>query len=313
MQWSYSASRVFNRCQRKWFFHTVWGAKWRAKEGSLEREAYILSNLSTLSAWRGQIVDLTLEELLRKSKRLPSLESALNYANRIFDSQLEFARHRRARDPGMTKNKGGSSFAALTEYEYDQPPSKEALRSAREEVRISLSNLLHQSEALEPAREAIQAANKTIPQRPLQIKRNGMNLKAIPDLFSFYARRAPTIVDWKVHAMGNSDAKLQLSVYAVALSQVEPHVDFFQGYKDWSVTDYDLLEAQLLIGQLRRYKLDENDYRDALDYIDDSMTSINETLFDRDPKSLTPTDFDVPNSVSVCEECQYRRICYEKL
>ena len=62
MIWSFSQSRAFDRCQRNWFYDTIFG-NGVAKDKD-RHEIYLLSKLQTLSAWRGSIVDKAIETSL---------------------------------------------------------------------------------------------------------------------------------------------------------------------------------------------------------------------------------------------------------
>ena len=62
MIWSFSASRAFDRCQRSWFYDTIFGNGVAKDEG--RHEIYLLSKLQTISAWRGSIVDKAIETSL---------------------------------------------------------------------------------------------------------------------------------------------------------------------------------------------------------------------------------------------------------
>ncbi len=115
MIWSYSTSRMFNKCQRQWCFKSH-VANANATKKPLAREAYVLSKLQSVYAWRGNVVDA-----IADSKIVPALERGwvlnesyiLKSARSLFEQQLAFATAYRLREPGMTKKLGGSAFAAL--------------------------------------------------------------------------------------------------------------------------------------------------------------------------------------------------------
>ena len=57
--WSVSDSRVFRRCPRQWYYkHIVASA---IAKDEYRRKMYLLSKLQSVSAWRSQIVDDTIE------------------------------------------------------------------------------------------------------------------------------------------------------------------------------------------------------------------------------------------------------------
>jgi hypothetical protein len=73
--WSFSHSRAFDRCQRNWFYGTVFG-NGVAKDKD-RHEIYLLSKLQTLNAWRGSIVDKAIETSL-----VPALKAGPGNSNR---------------------------------------------------------------------------------------------------------------------------------------------------------------------------------------------------------------------------------------
>src|SRR6266702_3041144 len=141
---SYSEVQQFRRCQRQWFFKNVC-ANALAKKAPQRREAYVLSKLQSLSAWRGSLVDRVistylLPELRRRS--LPSLDSLLREARRLFDIQRAFATAHRVREVGMKVSSNPDAFAALLDVElgntHDSDRGLEGafLRAARSEITV---------------------------------------------------------------------------------------------------------------------------------------------------------------------------------
>ena len=60
MIWSVSTAKMFERCQRQWFFKTQLASA-KAKD-EMRRRAWLLSKLQSLSAWRGNLVDQVLSQ-----------------------------------------------------------------------------------------------------------------------------------------------------------------------------------------------------------------------------------------------------------
>lgn len=84
MMWSFSAHSSFRKCPRQWFYKTH-VANHAAKD-LLRQEAYRLSKLENISAWRGKIVDDTISNYIIPSLRSHpvSLGQAKAYADRLF-------------------------------------------------------------------------------------------------------------------------------------------------------------------------------------------------------------------------------------
>lgn len=75
MIWSFSDSRTFDRCQRQWYFGEVVANA--VAKAPVRHEAYLLSKLQSVSAWRGQVVDSTIGSVLvpaLNERRPPSLD-----------------------------------------------------------------------------------------------------------------------------------------------------------------------------------------------------------------------------------------------
>jgi hypothetical protein len=134
---------MFTSCQRQWCFkfHI---ANANATKKPLAREAYILSKLQSIHAWRGNIVEAIIDQNI-----IPALEHGwelnesriLKSARSLFDKQLAFAKAHRLREKGMTKGIGGEDFAALYSVEYDEPIGEIDLDCAWDDVEKSLVNL----------------------------------------------------------------------------------------------------------------------------------------------------------------------------
>src|SRR6266511_1499673 len=104
MIWSFSNSHLFKKCQRQWYFKTH-VANANAKKIPLRREAYLLSKLQSIAAWRGSVVDHVIGRRVVPALNNGwgiNLANVLSYAKSVFDAQLRFARQHRIREPGMS-------------------------------------------------------------------------------------------------------------------------------------------------------------------------------------------------------------------
>jgi hypothetical protein len=139
MIWSYSAAKMFRQCQLQWFLKTkVANAKAKA---SVRREAYLLSKLQSLWAWRGHVVDQLLGTEIMKALyyRHPiHLDDLLRKARTSFVLQADFARQHRIREPGMSPAKAGAAFAAWHAIEYVEPITDADIEMAWRDVELAL-------------------------------------------------------------------------------------------------------------------------------------------------------------------------------
>src|ERR1043166_965183 len=142
MIWSFSEGRLFRKCQRQWYFSKRLASA-TAKD-PLRREAYFLSKLSSIHAWRGKVVDQVIEKTIVpsiQSKSKITLQSAIQAADRLFDTQLDFALNHRVMEVGFKASEHENELAAFFVMEYGTPPTKEEIDKARGEVHLALNNL----------------------------------------------------------------------------------------------------------------------------------------------------------------------------
>lgn len=306
--WSFSSGRLFEKCQRAWFYknHVASGTSLNP----LQREAYILSKLQSISAWRGRIVDEVIS-----SRIVPALEKGwkldkqgiLQYARLLFDNQRSFAKGNSIRQEGMSQAKAGNNFAAFYVVEYGIGVNRDDLIRAWQEIKQALSNLLEMRELIEDLRQA----ERLISQRSLTFSVLDARARAVPDLIAFFDNQPPLIVDWKVHAFANRDYRLQLTAYALALVRSSPHQDFPAYLGQYEPEDIRLVEAQLLTNVLRRYKLIPRDIDALENHIVDSFMEMKLAIGEETAKSLNAFDYPVTEFAGVCEQCAFRKLCWE--
>jgi PD-(D/E)XK nuclease superfamily len=308
--WSFSNGRLFNKCQRAWFYKNH-VANANATKNPVQREAYILSTLQSVWSWRGRIVDHVISQRI-----VPALErgwtinvnALLEYTRSVFDRQREFALLNRVREPGMSQTKGGESFAALYAVEYGTGVTAEEMKRAWADVEQALLNLLDMRDLLTDLRRA----ERLIAQRPLTFEVFQAKAKAVPDLIAFFRDEPPLIVDWKVHTFGNRDYRLQLAAYAVALVRSPPHQDFPAGLSLYEPEDVRLLEAQLLTKASRPYKLTERDVDAMESRIVESFMEMSLAAGAAGVRGLGAFDYPAAEYPEACEKCPFRKVCWEE-
>ncbi len=306
---SVNGIRQFRRCQRQWCYDALIASP-HAKDGTVRREVHLLSQLQSLAAWRGNLVDQVFTRRL-----IPALENdwgmrpqaLFAYARSTFDEQLAFARQNRMREPGMTKEKAGDAFAAFAAVEYGPPLDEDEVRKAWTEVEQAIANLLEMKDLL----ALLQTAQKLAAQRALTFPHFEVNFRAVPDLIAFFDDEPPLITDWKVHARGTHDYRLQLAAYALALTRCKPHDDFPASLSRWSATDVRLLEVQLLTRQQRKYQLSDDDIAEIDDYIAEAAVEMALSVGERANGDVDAFDFPVAANPGHCSWCSFRRICRE--
>ena len=308
MRWSYSASRSFRQCQRQWFFKNI-VASARATE-PLRRRAYMLSKLQSVSAWRGRVVDDVISKTLIPSlnrRDSVTLRVVKQRARNLFDGQLAFARRHPIGDPDLRVSQEGEHFTLLYGMEYGQAPSDKDIAQAWTEIEQALTNLYDMS----AVRDALKSADYVISQRALQFElMDGVTVLAYPDANAFSPGRPPLIIDWKVHFFGQSDAWLQLAIYAIALSRSKRHSDFPMDFQcdPWDVV---LMEAQLLTKSVREHHVGEDEITEAEEYMIGSACDITCLTEGKKYADLSAEDFQAAHHAESCQRCAFRTICWE--
>jgi hypothetical protein len=311
MIWSVSTAKMFERCQRQWFFKTQLASA-KAKD-EMRHRAWLLSKLQSLSAWRGNLVDQVLShEVLPAFGQGRSITSdqALASAMARFDRQLAVGRAHRLHEKGFNPTALGDDFVAFHVLEYGGVLDEAEVNRARDEVRRAIQSFFSMDELI----ARLRTADRLIMQRALSFTHGGTAVRAVPDLIVFREGRPPAIVDWKVHVFGWRDAWLQLAVYAAALARGKAHSDF-PVLEPFCETDVGLLEVQLLTGTLRRHRLTTEDVAQADQFIARSFENMVLATGETNGKAsmLPPAEFPVTRYASNCEKCPYRVICWEEL
>jgi hypothetical protein len=302
MYWSYSSSKVFRRCQRQWFYHERYA---NALTKDLDRRyAFSLKKLTTVSQWRGQLVDTVLSNTLIPSlatNQPASLGDLKREAVRLFDLQLACARAHPIRDRQFRPRDAGDSFAAFYRMEYEGRIDEAEIETARREVAEALDNLFK----MDVLRARIRNAHFRATQRMIRMTYAGMTVKGVPDLVLYAGAEPPTIIDWKVHALGERDAWNQLGIYSILLAQSRGAMAPREKQP--------LLEVQLLQGEIREHVLGEPDFEQLEDYMAGSVEEMLLALAgdaDGDETVADPRVFAPARSAETCQQCAFRRICW---
>lgn len=309
MNWSYSAGRTFAGCPRRWFYRAV-VAHHAAKDPG-RRAAYLLGKQDSVWSWRGRLVDETLSAQavpLLGAGRLPELSGLVAAARARFGAQLSFARTRRLSEPGL-KPSQHPDFLALEAFEAGTPPTESALADLWAGVEASLANFL----ALTPLLERLLSARLLLPQRALAYgltlpDGERVTVRAVPDLLAFFRDAPPLIVDWKVSARPATAHREQLVGYALALSKNRggPSLPPFRA----GAAATDLLEVQLLAGELRPHPLTDADVQEAETRAAGSAAAMQALLRGRAKGDLDPYTVPPTTDLGRCGGCPYRPLCW---
>lgn len=312
MIWSFSEGRLFKKCQRQWYFAKRLASA-TAKD-PLRREAYLLSKLSSIHAWRGKIVDQVIEKAVIPSihsKNTITLQSAIKVADKLFDTQLDFALKHRVMEPGFKVSAHEDDLAAFFGVEYGTPPTQDEIAKARAEVHSALTNLFR-SEEFKTVREAIKSAFRLAAQCPITFKFAGATVRAVPDLICLFRNAQPLVIDWKVHHFGIHDYYQQLVAYAITLTRLSDHKGLPVELRDYPAHFVNLIECQLLTNEARPHTISEEDVEAVEDRMASEIRSMLLAVDGRENTELKAKDFPTTSWLGACATCNYKKLCWEK-
>ena len=304
MIWSFSAHRNFQKCPRQWFYKSV-VANAKAND-AFRREAYRLSKLEGIQAWRGKVVDAVISEIIIPSivRRRPcGLTEAREAAKKLFQQQRMERTNRQLGRESSTDNGDKGSFMEL---EYGLAITDDMFAQAWVDVELALDNFYNS----ESVWQELPQADRLIPQRPLSFKHGEVTVRSVPDLIVFYPNRSPAIYDWKVNTRQLRDYWPQLVTGALALTRCTPHRDWAVNSTHFPPQDIQLLEVQLLARDVRIHTLSEADIYEAENLIAISAMEMKLACGDKDTKKLQPDEFPAARDPKICEMCPFRKICW---
>jgi len=305
MRWSFSAYNSFRKCPRQWFYKQIFSSS-RAND-PVRKEAYRLSKLENIQAWRGKVVDTTISEII-----IPSLTNGsfipISEAQRAVLNLFDTQRAQRMSDYSnnqVDKHTNGTFF----ELEYEIPIAEEIFAKARLDVQQAISNFYNSEYVL----NLISESKWLFPQRNLSFKHGDITVQVRPDLLLFRITATPVIFDWKVNARPLRDYWLQLVTGAIALTRCKPHIDWPLNAIQFGCHEIELLEIQLLKGDVRIHKVSQDDIEDAEDLISISASQMQFACGYEDMSKLSPQDFHVASDPWVCQICPFRKLCWEQV
>jgi hypothetical protein len=119
IEWSISKSKLFTKCQRKWYYYTLVASA--TSTDLLRKQAHQLKQLQSISAWRGTIVDNVIQHFVVpeiKKHNIPPQEGVLNFASELMDRQIAFGKQKKHLCEEISKSKC-PDFCAFFDLEYE--------------------------------------------------------------------------------------------------------------------------------------------------------------------------------------------------
>jgi hypothetical protein len=99
-----------------------------------------------------------------------------------------------------------------------------------------------------------------------------------------------------------------MGTYALALCRTNPHVDFPPSARRFQPHEIELYEVQLLLGNVRRHALSEDDLRATEERIGEGIVALQLACGGRATAELRAEDFPTAYKEQVCLSCPFRTI-----
>lgn len=309
MIWSISSFKQFQRCQRKWFLSEKVGS--RSNKDASRREVYLLSELESIEAWRGKIVDYSISELVVpkiQKKAIVNENEVIEFARKLTRARYEFAKAKKYKEEGLKKGDHAYDFAAIYDFEYTKTTDLNGkLTHSWNEIEQSLKNFLSNKELL----DYLRTAKYLVSQRSLTYSIHDFTIKGVPDLIAFFPNQPPHIFDWKVHFFGTKTYNEQLLIYALALTKCNPHKDFAEYINGFTPHDVKLSEFQLLKNTMRNYSITDDYIEMINDFVAEGIEAMRLKKCDLEYKYLNIEHFQKTPNIDNCNNCQFLKICKE--
>lgn len=304
MKWSFSEHITFKECPRKWYFAYKLANANSTKE-PIKKEAFYLSKLQSIDAWRGNLVDKVISKKIIPSVAIAtviSLDQALSEAKTNFDSELLFAREKRWREVGAKTS--DNYYTALRGLEDEI--AEELLDQAWIDIESAITNFYQMDEIW----DLLKSASYLKPQERLGFHHFENYITCMPDLILLFSNEEPMLIDWKVHKYGVKDYRQQLALYALALTESSFRKKYPMEFAGVEPVDVRLREVQLLTKKVHSHDLLDFEITEIKNLISTSARRMELVLADKD-KDFTYLDVPTTEYAEKCQRCSFEPICQE--
>ena len=301
-KWSISAHNCFVSCQRKYFFRYIM-AHHNAKD-TLRREAYLVSQLSSLDAWKGKLVHSALETYFTPSLQDNNLISYIELTQKTLDlgkKQLEFSQQKRYREAGITKTKAGEKYLALKIHETEKSIKSEAIEKVFNEIKECYQNLYNYQKFID---FLLNQASWCETEFRLSFKLDGVTITGQPDLLVGYGDRKICVIDWKTGKNPNSDYSNQLRIYGLSVVNSSR-------WSAYDLSDLLLLEASLFQDKFNKMYLEKIHKLAIETFISNSISDIKTVTGDRKYSLDDLKNYSYAKNTNYCKYCSFESICQE--
>lgn len=289
--WSFSRSRTFQDCPRKYWFHYYgsWGG-WEANAPAEARELYLLKKITGLHMLAGDTVHRAIERALLGWARgeQPEVETTVAWCKREMQRGFSESRDELWRE-------GPSKYVRLFSHHYGPPPSRDFLTRIAKKVGDSVRTFF--------VSQAFGLIRETDPDRWLPIETldtfefEGTQVYAVPD-FACRHDGDVLIFDWKTgkRSKSNLDQVVLYALFAAAKWDADP--------ERVKAAPVYLLNG----GEFDPAHVTEKDRARVEEVMRSSIAAMRERLADPAGNVARKEDFE-PTPGHGCRWCNFRGVC----
>lgn len=297
--WSFSRDSLFRECKRKYFYNYYgsWEGWKKDSADNTTRTLYVLKNLINRKIWKGDAVHKEISRTLKSYEstgRFSNYENSVKRTTNIMRQEFRFSKSKSYWDTHRSLRK----VNALFEHEYDLEIADDEWIENYKDVLKCLNNF-HKSDISSELKDIDTQQIVTIDSiTPTPFDFNNETIYVNLDL-AYKIDNRVKIVDWKTGS-GESNP-LQFVVYTFHAN------DFFKiPLEDITVIEYNLLYDKKII-----YSYSAQDISEAKQYIENSINEMKSYLYDADNNSAEILDFPRTDENWRCENCNFKKICFE--
>jgi CRISPR/Cas system-associated exonuclease Cas4 (RecB family) len=302
LEWAFSTHGRMRRCQRQLFFGSI--AAWHNAKDPLRRESFLLSQVKSMDAWRGNLVHQAIQSFVVprwQSRQAVPWDSVIQGTRDLGARQFAFSEKRRYREVGMSKSKAGDEYCALFGHEFGIAPPEKELEETLNSVERSLRNLA----GMEKFLAHVVGRNFYRSETAVSAEYNGVRIQGVIDLVFSGAYGHYGVVDWKDYsASSTTEARLQMSLYAWLLCKAPT----------WRVSqpeNIELWEINLGLPSAQPYHLDQSDFDELEDFLYRSTEALRALSGDGVYRAGDLENYEYTENPNSCRFCPYQNVCRE--
>ena len=289
--WSKSRNELFNECKRKYFFNHYgsWNG-WDNNEKDRTKRIYYLKQLNSKEIWLGQIIHEVIKYTLAQIRS--GQKMSLSYATAILRKKFENG----FRESSVKKYNGfKSNLHKFLEDEYDLKISDEEKKELLKKAENCLTNFYNSDTFIEIKNTPV--SDWIFLENFLSFNLEGNKIFLSMD-FAMKKEDKVIIYDWKTGKERSTDFDLQLTCYALYISE------------KFRIAPKDIITKifNLSINKEDTYEINETKLIEIKNYIKNSIRQMQLLL--EDIKNNIACEEKFPKEEGFyCSRCNFKKIC----